>query len=84
MSCELLEGAPQGHLAALTRNQVRFAGAATTVPMLTDPAPAQRQTFELFGTPIPLTLKQTNKRGHPGRKPRPNPQPPAQPAVTSG
>ena len=46
-----------GHLATLTRNQVRFAGAATTVPLLTDPAPAQRQTFELFGTPIPLTLK---------------------------
>jgi len=45
------------HLATLTRNEVRFAGAATTVPMLTEPTPAQRQAFELIGTPIPLTLK---------------------------
>ncbi len=45
------------HLATLTRNEVRFAGAATTVPMLTEPAPAQRQAFDLLGTPIPLTLK---------------------------
>jgi hypothetical protein len=26
-----------GHLATLTRNQVRFAGAPATVPMLTEP-----------------------------------------------
>ncbi len=45
------------HLATLTRNEVRFAGATTTVPMLTEPAPAQRQAFDLLGTPIPLTLK---------------------------
>jgi hypothetical protein len=45
------------HLATLTRNQVRFAGANTTVPMLAEPAPAQRQAFELLGAPIPLTLK---------------------------
>lgn len=45
------------HLATLTRNQVRFAGASATVPMLTEPAPAQRQAFDLIGTPIPLTLK---------------------------
>ena len=45
------------HLATLTRNQVRFAGASATVPMLTEPAPAQRQAFDLIGAPIPLTLK---------------------------
>jgi hypothetical protein len=45
------------HLATLTRNQVRFAGASTTVPMLTEPAPAQRHAFDLIGAPIPLTLK---------------------------
>lgn len=36
---------------------IRFAGAAATVPMLTEPAPAQRQTFDLLGASIPLTLK---------------------------
>jgi hypothetical protein len=45
------------HLATLTRNQVRFAGAATTVPMLTEPTSAQRQAFDRIGIPIPLTLK---------------------------
>jgi hypothetical protein len=46
-----------GHLATLTRNQVRFAGASVTVPMLADPTSEQRQAFELIGAPIPLTLK---------------------------
>jgi hypothetical protein len=45
------------HLATLTRNQVRFAGAPATVPMLTEPTTAQREAFELLGVPIPLTLK---------------------------
>jgi hypothetical protein len=45
------------HLATLTRNQVRFAGAAATVPMLADPTTAQREAFDLIGVPIPLTLK---------------------------
>ena len=45
------------HLATLTRNQVRFAGAAATVPMLTEPTSAQREAFDLIGAPIPLTLK---------------------------
>ena len=46
------------HLATLTRNQVRFTGTqVTTVPMLTEPASAQRQAFRLLGTAIPLTLK---------------------------
>jgi hypothetical protein len=45
------------HLATLTRNQVRFAGATATVPMLAEPTSAQRQAFDLLGTPIPLTLK---------------------------
>jgi hypothetical protein len=45
------------HLATLTRNQVRFAGATATVPMLAEPTSAQRQAFDLIGAPIPLTLK---------------------------
>jgi hypothetical protein len=45
------------HLATLTRNQVRFAGAAVTVEMLAEPTSTQRQAFELIGAPIPLTLK---------------------------
>ena len=46
-----------GHLATLTRNQVRFAGANATVPMLAEPTSAQREAFDLIGVPIPLTLK---------------------------
>ena len=45
------------HLATLTRNQVRFAGATATVPMLTEPTSTQRQAFQLIGTAIPLTSK---------------------------
>jgi hypothetical protein len=45
------------HLATLTRNQVRYAGTDVTIAMLAEPTPAQRQAFELLGTPIPLTLK---------------------------
>jgi hypothetical protein len=45
------------HLATLTRNQVRFAGAPATVPMLTEPTSTQREAFHLLGTAIPLTLK---------------------------
>jgi hypothetical protein len=45
-----------GHLATLTRNQVRFAG-AVTVPMLAEPTSTQRQAFDLLGVAIPLTLK---------------------------
>jgi hypothetical protein len=45
------------HLATLTRNQVRFAGAQITIPMLAEPTSAQREAFELIGIPIPLTLK---------------------------
>ena len=45
------------HLATLTRNQVRFAGTAVTVPMLAEPTSVQRKAFELIGVPIPLTLK---------------------------
>ena len=46
-----------GHLATLTRNQVRFAGARATVPMLAEPTSTQREAFDLIGMPIPLTLK---------------------------
>jgi hypothetical protein len=45
------------HLATLTRNQVRFAGAPADVPMLTEPTSTQREAFDLIGAPIPLTLK---------------------------
>jgi hypothetical protein len=45
------------HLATLTRNQVRFAGTRTTMPMLTEPTSAQREAFRLIGVPIPLMLK---------------------------
>jgi hypothetical protein len=45
------------HLATLTRNQVRFAGADATVPMLAEPTSAQREAFDLIGAPIPLTMK---------------------------
>jgi hypothetical protein len=45
------------HLATLPRNQVRFAGATATVPMLTEPTTDQREAFNLIGVPIPLTLK---------------------------
>ncbi len=45
------------HLATLTRNEVRFTGTSVTIPMLAEPTSAQREAFELIGTPIPLTLK---------------------------
>ena len=45
------------HLATLTRNQVRFAGAPATVPMLAEPTSHQREAFDLLGLPIPLALK---------------------------
>ena len=45
------------HLATLTRNQVRFAGAPATVPVLAEPTSTQQEAFQLIGTPIPLTLK---------------------------
>jgi hypothetical protein len=44
------------HLATLPRNQVRFAGATATVPMLTEPTSTQREAFSLLGTAIPLAL----------------------------
>jgi hypothetical protein len=44
------------HLATLTRNQVRFAGAQVTISMLTEPTSAQREAFSLLGVAIPLTL----------------------------
>jgi hypothetical protein len=43
------------HLATLTRNQIRFTGADTDVPILTNPTDDQRRAFTLIGTPIPLT-----------------------------
>jgi hypothetical protein len=46
-----------GHLATLTRNQVRFAATHTTMPMLAQPTSTQREAFDLIGMPIPLALK---------------------------
>src|SRR6202044_2570331 len=46
-----------GHLATLTRNQVRYTGTQVTIEMLAEPTSTQRQAFELIGAPIPLTLK---------------------------
>jgi len=43
------------HLATLTRNQVRYPGASTDVPVLADPTTDQRRAFDLLDTPIPLT-----------------------------
>jgi hypothetical protein len=45
------------HLATLTRNQVSFTGTPVAIPMLAEPASAQREAFELIGVPIPLSLK---------------------------
>jgi hypothetical protein len=45
------------HLATLTRNQVRFPGTGTEIPVLAEPTTAQRQAFDLIGAAIPLTLK---------------------------
>jgi hypothetical protein len=45
------------HLATLTRNQVRFTGTRTEVPMLTEPTSTQREAFRLIGIPVPLMLK---------------------------
>jgi len=39
------------HLATLTRDQVRSVGALATVPMLTEPASAQRDAFDFLGVP---------------------------------
>jgi hypothetical protein len=46
-----------GHLATLTRNQVRYNGTQVTIAMLTEPTSIQRQAFQLLGAAIPLTLK---------------------------
>jgi hypothetical protein len=45
------------HLATLTRNQVRFTGTDTTVPLLAEPTDTQRQAFQLLDARIPLTLQ---------------------------
>jgi hypothetical protein len=45
------------HLATLTRNQVRFSGTGTEIPVLAEPTSEQRQAFDLIGAAIPLTIK---------------------------
>ncbi len=44
------------HLATLTRNQVRFGGTGTEIPVLAEPTSRQRQAFDLIGAAIPLAL----------------------------
>ena len=44
------------HLATLTRNQVRFPGTGTEIPVLAEPTSEQRQAFDLIGAAIPLAL----------------------------
>jgi hypothetical protein len=39
------------HLATLTRNQVRFGGTGTQIPVLAEPTREQRQAFDLIGAP---------------------------------
>jgi hypothetical protein len=46
-----------GHLATLTRNELRFAGTPAPVPVLTEPTSEQRQAFQLIDAAIPLTLR---------------------------
>ena len=40
----------------MTRNQIRFPGAGTEIPVLAEPTSTQRQAFDLIGARIPLTL----------------------------
>jgi hypothetical protein len=42
-------------LATLTRNQIRYHGTDTEIPMLTEATPDQRRAFHLINTPIPLS-----------------------------
>ncbi len=44
------------HLGTLTRNQVRFAAADATIPVLAEPTDTQREAFRLLHTTIPLTV----------------------------
>ncbi|MCW2650034.1 MAG: transposase, partial [Mycobacterium sp.] len=45
------------HLGTQTRNQVRFAGADTAVPVLAEATDTQRRALQLLGTNIPITLQ---------------------------
>jgi Transposase DDE domain len=45
------------HLATLTRNQVRFGGTGTEIPVLAEPTSTQRQAFDLIGAAIPFALR---------------------------
>jgi hypothetical protein len=44
------------HLATLTRNQVRYHGANTDIPVLAEPTAEQRRAFNLLDAPIRLTI----------------------------
>jgi hypothetical protein len=46
-----------GHLATLTRSQVRFAGTAPPSRCSLSRPATQREAFDLIGAPIPLVLK---------------------------
>jgi Transposase DDE domain len=44
------------HLATLTRNQVRYHGAYTDIPVLAESTTDQRRAFDLIDSAIPLTI----------------------------
>lgn len=45
------------HLGTLVRNDVRFAGSDSVVPMLSVPTPTQRRASELLDVTVPIVLK---------------------------
>jgi Transposase DDE domain len=45
------------HLGTLTRNQVRFTGTQTAVPVLAEPTDTQREAFQLLDATIPITIQ---------------------------
>jgi hypothetical protein len=45
------------HLGTLTRNELRFAGTTTAIPVLTEPTSRQREAFDLIDAAIPVVLR---------------------------
>ena len=73
-----------GHLATLTRNQVRFPGTSAKVAVLAEATPAQRRAFELIRAPIPLTLTSPEQQLRKQQIPSSAPGSHTSGAVTSG
>ena len=73
------------HLATLTRNQVRFAGTSTTVPMLAEPTSTQRRGLRPHRRPDPAQLEVARTKPWPHRQnARSNRGSPTKLALTSG